>query len=370
MALSLLLVLAAGLAGGKTPAQSHHPGLVVLLGESAEASAVPELAEPTDACVLLVAGAPATPQPLDARAWGGDAHTRIVRLAKADEADVDRQLVESVRAARRIALGPGTPKEWLDALLERGRPSALMSAVHEAWNGGAQIVGRGDSAALLSAGFVVDGPSELAWQVHNPRDAGGSRTASGFNYQPWATLDTEGRSGGDVRRLLRSVCNERIELALYLPSSAALAVDVTNSRLTVRGSGVATIVDAKRVRRLRDRVEGVRLTRLPPGTVWDASERRVAAEGEPAAELETQAVRTLQVTDVFDPSGLTELPELPPRLGSRWVRGDRAHRLELAFDQSSRWGRAESSANANSQSSQQWVDGLACDLDAADLESR
>jgi cyanophycinase-like exopeptidase len=367
MARGLLLALAVGLTAGSAPAQSHHPGPVVLLGESAKASAVPELAEPPDACVLLVAGGAVSPQPLDARAWGGDERTRIVRLAKADEAEVDRELVANVRAAQRIAFGPGTPKEWLDALLERGRPSALMSAVHEAWNGGALIVGRGDSAALLSAGFVVNGPDDLGWKVHNPRDAGGSRAASGLSYQPWAMLDTEGRSGGDLRRLLRSVCNERIELALYLPASAALAVDVTRSQLTVRGEGIVTIVDAKRVRRLRDRVEGVRLARLPTGTVWDAAERRIALEGELAAEAEPQDERTLQVDDVFDSSGLTELSEIPPRIGGRWVRVDRERRLELSFDASSRWGRAEASANESSRSSQHWVDGLACDLNAADL---
>jgi len=213
----------------------------------------------------------------------------------------------------------------------------------------------------------VAGPDELGWDVHNPRDTGGSRAASGLSYQPWAMLDTEGRSGGDLRRMLRSVCNERIELALYLPSSAALAVDVTRSRFTVRGTGIVTIADAKRVRRLRDRVEGVRLARLPAGTAWDASERRVALEGERAADEGPQDERTLQVDDVFDAAGLSELPELPPRAGSRWIRADRERQLELAFDASSRWGHLEASANESSRSSQHWVDGLACDLDAADL---
>jgi cyanophycinase-like exopeptidase len=364
---ALVLLLAAFLAAGGAHGQSHHPGPVVLLGETAAVSAVPELAGAPQSSILLVAGSEASPHPLDARAWGGDERTEIVRLLPASEAARDRALLARVRAAERIAFGPGSAKEWLDALLERERPSALTSAVHEAWNGGAMIVGRGDSAALLSAGFVVHGPEELGWDERNPRDPGGARAASGLSYQPWALLDTEGRSSGSLRRLLRSVCHARIELALYLPSSAALAIDVTEARFTVRGAGVVTILDARRARRLRGSVQDVRLARLPTGAVWNVAERRVALEPEdPGARApETADAPVLHVEELFHSAELCALPSLPPSAESRWWRDDGERRLELRFDASSRWGRI--GRPEDRQPSAYWVDGLACDLAAADL---
>jgi cyanophycinase-like exopeptidase len=364
---ALVLALGAGIVASDALAQSHHPGPVILLGDTVEASAVPELATPPGASILLVAGREESPIPLDARDWGGDERTQIVRLGKASEAELDRALLERVRAADLVALGPGTPKEWLDALLERDRPTALTSAVHEAWSGGSTLVGRGDSAALLSAGFVVSGPQELEWDVRNPRDDGGPRAATGLGYQPWALVESEGRSAGSLRRLLRSICNDRIELALYLPAHSALAVEVSEARFTVRGTGAVTIADARRARRLRDRVQGVRLARLPPGAAWDASKRQVESEGDPPADaIRPAGLPALRVDDLFDPLGLSELPERPPRAGSRWVRDDGARQLELRFDAFSRWGRMDPAPGVEGQSLY-WVDGLAFDLDSEGL---
>lgn len=364
-----LLPLAAAIAVAGARGQSHHPGPVILLGDAADVRAVPELADAPRTSILLVAEREASPQPLDARDWGGDERTEIVRVGPSSQAALDRALLARVRAAERIALGPGTPKEWIDALLERERPSALTSAVREAWNDGAQLVGRGDSAALLSAGFSVHGPEELEWEVRNPRDPGGPRAASGLGYQPWAMLDTERRSSQSLRRILRSVCRERIELALYLPSTAALAIDVTQARLTVRGEGVVTIVDARRVRRLRGSVQGVRLARLPPGAIWDAAERRVAQEPEPALPIAAHAaaIPAVQVEDLYSPEDLAALPALPPRTNSRWLREDGERQLELRFDATSRWGRVSRLDGGEPGSAPYWVDGLACDLVAADL---
>jgi hypothetical protein len=343
------------LAPAAAQAQSHHPGPVVLLGESVEAGLVPELARPHASSVLLVAEAAPTPAPIDARPWGGDHGTEIVQLPPADDDDPDRAVLARIRGARLIALGPGTTRAWLDALLARERASVALGAVHEAWSRGATLVGRGDSAALLCAAFVVSGPDELGWKAHNPRDPEVARAGQGLGYQPWALVDTGGRAGGRIDRLLRAVVEEKLETAGYLPESSALVADLERAQLRVHGKGTVIWLDARRARRLRGGIVDARLSLLPPGSVWSAADRRV--ELEPRKTPAEQGERSLEVGDVHDPAAIAravmESPQAPPP--KRWRLRDGREVLVLRWDQESQWG-------PTPDGSATWVEGLSVDL--------
>ncbi len=227
--------------------------------------------------------------------------------------------------------------------------------MHEAWSRGATLVGRGDSAALLCAAFVVSGPEELGWRSHNPRDPALARAGQGLGYQPWALLDTGGRAGGRIERLLQAVVDEKIETAGYLPGSSALVADLQRAQLRVHGEEAVVWLDARRARRLRGGVVDARLSLLPPGSTWSASDRRVEL-----APLETPAPageRTVELADVYAPAALAQAllggPRSPPP--HSWLLRDGREVLRLRWDQESRRG-------TTPEGSASWVEGLAIDL--------
>ncbi|HVS18573.1 MAG TPA: hypothetical protein VMT18_08230, partial [Planctomycetota bacterium] len=103
--------------------------------------------------LLLVAAPPESPAPLHAAAWGGGADSEIVDV-RADLGPPDVAVLERVRHAQRLLLGPGDLTQWRAALWEGPRPSALARALREAWGHGAEVAARGAGALLLGDTYL------------------------------------------------------------------------------------------------------------------------------------------------------------------------------------------------------------------------
>jgi hypothetical protein len=283
--------------------QGEAPGPLLLLGERAELEG--PLAAPAagQASVLLVAAAALSPTPIDARDWGGDETTWVVSLAPEGTRAAETETLARLRAAHRIALGPGTTREWSAALGLEQRSSALAIALREAWRSGATLIGRGESASILTAGFPVSDLQEGSRIERNPRKAGRTQVAPGLAFLPWAALETEERARGRLEGLVDVVALRGVDVALYLPVEGALRVDVRAGKVHGLGRGGALLLDGRRARRNVRSFDGAELSLLGAGMVWS----------------EREGLRDRALPSAGGNSGLREVED--PWLASHWFDG-------------------------------------------------
>ncbi len=329
MTLPAWLLLALASAGPRAAAQA---GPVVLLGEQAELASVPELAGAGEVGMLLLAGSGGSPPPIDARAYGGGASTRLLDLGP--QSQPGREDLAALQRAPAIAFGPGSLPDWLAALRPSGKTGAALASVREAWSQGALVLGRGDGAALLSGAFVVDGPAELHWSDRNPRARDRPLCATGLGFQPWFLLDTAERSSGRIERLLEALLGGDLDLALYLGARSAVVADTGRGRLIVRGTEPVILIDVSRARRDRRGFRGARWSFLGAGASWDVRRRTLEsarAQGPPA-----DGITELRREGALDAQALVEWV-LAPSAHSvrRWHLEAQGSTLSLATDEDS-----------------------------------
>ncbi len=319
------------LAGTAAP-RAQEVGPVVLLGEQADAAAVPELAAAAGAGVLLLVGTEGSPPPIDARAFGGGAQTRLLRLGPGF--DLSSADLAALRRAPAVAFGPGRLVDWFAALRPQGKTGATLAAVHEAWRQGAVLLGRGDCAALLSSAFVVADPRELGWEERNPRARERPQAARGLGFQPWCLVDSAQRASGRLERLMRVLSRGDLDFGLYLGARSAVVADLRNGCLGVRGTEAVILIDASRARRDRSGLLGARWSFLSPGAAWSVRPRGIA--GGTALQPGPSEPTEQPVEDVFDVPSLLQLvlaPSTEPAQGWRLASG--GFRLLLVSDEDS-----------------------------------
>ena len=232
-ALALLLALALALQG-KAP---EGAGTVWLAG--------PDCAPPTSerAALLLVAAPASSPAPLDARAWGGAAASEVLDV-RAELGPPDVAVLEAVRAARRVLLGPGDLTQWRAALWDGPRPSALAQALREAWSSGAEVVARGSGALVLGTEFLDDDPRALE---RNPRARAATVARPGLGLCPGATLDGAARGVDPGPLVLRLVARE-LQVGLWLPAEGGVRWEPDAGRWVGFGDVPALAFDARAAR--------------------------------------------------------------------------------------------------------------------------
>jgi hypothetical protein len=265
--------------------------------------------------LLLVAAAPDSPAPLDARAWGGGADTALLDVQPGNEPDA--ATLGRVRAARRLLLGPGDPAEWRAALWDAGRPRPLALALREAWSSGAEVAARG-AGALLLGGAHLDSDAEA--RRRNPRQAEAAALRPGLGWLDVQVLDGAAR-GSDLGHLGRRMLDPGLQRALWIPAGGGVRCEPATGRWTGFGAEPALAFDGRAARRTGARVDGVLVEWLERGRSGGARDPLRAQQ----LELPVRApVR--EVPDVWDFALWARAPESD---GERaWAAGAVGVRLQ------------------------------------------
>lgn len=269
------LLLALSTLQGKAP---QGAGTLWLAGSEAT---VPASERPA---LLLLAAAPESPAPLDARPWGGAADTQVLDVRS--EGDPDAAALRRVREARRLLLGPGDSAQWRAALWDGSRPRPLAQALREAWSSGADVAARGAGAlALGGAQLHVDAGA----QPRNPRRTEPEEIRTALGLLAGQLLDGEARTG-DLRALGLRLVDPGLQRALWIPARGGLHCEPATGRWTGFGAQAALVFDARAARRTGARVEGMLVEWLGEGQASGARDPLRMPSDEPAAHVPAEQV--------------------------------------------------------------------------------
>jgi hypothetical protein len=190
------------------------------------------------AAVLLVAAPPDSPAPLQASSWGGASDSEVIDV-QAGLGPPDVAVLERVRRARRLLLGPGDLAQWRAALWVGPRQSALARCLREAWADGAEVTARGAGALLL-------GEAWLDVEV----DANG-RTSTvarpGLGLCAGVTLDGRARDF-DLRPVGERLLARDVEVALWLGGESGVRFEPDGGRWVGFGPSPTLAFDARGAR--------------------------------------------------------------------------------------------------------------------------
>lgn len=273
---------------------------------------------------------------------GGEPGPGVDRVLEREDPGVDDpELARAVDDAALLELRGGTFMGWYDTLYPSSGRTRLAIALHEFAVSEKTLVVTGGAAAFLSGGTLVP-LEELERPERNPRrtDPDRPRVASGLG--PRALFDADAWPGGSPLRLLQALRTTHIDLGFYFVGEAALELERDPAGLTVKGQGRVLLLDLRRARRPRERVEEARVSVLKEGDRWDFREQRVLVpetrrgQGPTAPEPLDYGGRPLQGTELAfavwhvatGPERALTFTELAPGRGpARW---------ELSWDADSR----------------------------------
>lgn len=303
-------------------ASAREPGPVVLLGARVALEAVPELK--TAAKRLELRLRTNEPEPL---AVG-------VLDPKARFAADAPELAKAVLASERIELGAGSLADWLDVLYPRRHDSALVTALIEAHRTGATLVGRGESACLVSAAAVAPNAAAMRASSSDPHDARLPIAVWPLALQPWALLDEEQRAGGSFERLAFVLEREKLPLGVFLAADGALVVRRGEETLHARGPGTSLVLDLRGARRGSGRISGARLSLLGDGDRWIAPRRDAVLADEIPSSGKAGAAPVQRRKSALELASLADaLARLSSDAASVRVEGEDGSRIELVFDE-------------------------------------
>lgn len=288
----------------------ERAGPVWLAGDSADlpSSELPAL--------LLVAAAPRTPEPLDARRFGGGAHSAVLDV-RGELGPLVREQLERVRGARRLLLGPGTLADWRAALWQENKPSALQAALREAWLTGAAVVARGACAGLLGQGYL---DLDVQAAERNARAGDVPVVRQGLGLVRFATLETQARGGG-FAPLGRRLLSTGVGVTLWIPAGGLVRVEPGRGLLTGSGEAPVLVFDGRGSKRTGLRVAGVAVTWIGAGSSWSADDARRTHD--------RPSVGTVEAEPVADPWSVERWLAAAPAPGGRraWSAGGMSVRL-------------------------------------------
>ncbi len=286
------------------------PGSLVIVGGalSADNAAVHQaflerrLADaPTIAVIPAASGEPAGSARRLAAALarhGADpADVVLVHVASVDDPetpDVDESLwasnasnpeeIEKITKAGAIWFAGGDQSRIRAALVQKdGADSPMLAAIRSRLQAGAVIGGTSAGAAIMSRRMILNGTSRgaLTRPVRTTLHADESDTAlvlgEGLGFLPRGLVDQHFTQRDRLGRLTRALfeLDTPVRLGFGIDEDTALVVDLADNRAQVLGSGMVTLVDARKATRTSGRkpfsADAVAIARLRTGDALDLS---------------------------------------------------------------------------------------------------